>query len=208
MTEKSIQIAVRRWFGNYDYKLCNTFLFNWESDFFAISKSGYSVEVEIKISKADFKKDFTHKVDKHQLLSNHKKPAVMKYKIPHEPRLRRGETEYAWFHGESSSVSFCCPANYIPNKFYYACPDGLIKVEDLPPYAGLLYTGNGNVWEVKPAPFLHKIKKNHNGELLSKYYHKHINDRNEIVQLLYVLDKDNLTQYQRSALRRIRYKML
>jgi hypothetical protein len=45
-------------FDNQLYKLKNTFVFNWESDFFSMSADGYFQEVEIKISKADFLKDF------------------------------------------------------------------------------------------------------------------------------------------------------
>lgn len=36
-------------------------IFGHETDFLSINKSGYVTEVEIKISKADFKKDFTKK---------------------------------------------------------------------------------------------------------------------------------------------------
>lgn len=57
-------------FNNYNYILCNTYIFGWESDFFAISKSGYSVEVEIKISKSDFKADFNK--NHHSGLNKHK----------------------------------------------------------------------------------------------------------------------------------------
>lgn len=215
MTEKIIQRELRRLFGNYEYKLFNSYMFAWESDFFCISKSGYSTEVEIKCSKADFKKDFTHKVEKHLLLKNFKKPAILQRKRPFTPHLRRGETEFVYGHAESSYVDFCCPANHIPNKFYYACPEGLISLEDLPPYAGLIYVmeftnqfGTGyNTREIKRAPFLHKNVKSHTSTLLSKYYYKHLNDRNDIIQLLHVIDKDNLTDFQKSAIRMLRHKL-
>ncbi len=54
-------------FINYDYKLLNTFVFDWESDFFAKSKSGYTMEVEVKISRSDYFADFQKK-EKHRLL--------------------------------------------------------------------------------------------------------------------------------------------
>lgn len=45
----------------------------------------------------------------------------------------------------------------IPNRFYYACPDKLIK--EVPDYAGLLWVDeNESVMIVKPAPMLHKLK--------------------------------------------------
>lgn len=48
-------------------------------------------------------------------------------------------------------------SSYIPNKFYYACPSGLIK--EVPDYAGLIWVGqNGDVEWIKTAPRLHKDK--------------------------------------------------
>ena len=49
------------------------------------------------------------------------------------------------------------PHTKIPNKFYYACPDGLIK--EVPEYAGLIWVNSeGSVMVVKQAPILHKNK--------------------------------------------------
>jgi hypothetical protein len=45
-------------FSNYKYQLFNVFVFNNESDFLAVSRSNYTIEVEIKTSRADFKNDF------------------------------------------------------------------------------------------------------------------------------------------------------
>ena len=60
--------AVHNYFAT-DYKYClkNSFVFryDWESDYFCVNNEGYSFEIEVKISKADFKNDF--KKDKHQL---------------------------------------------------------------------------------------------------------------------------------------------
>ena len=57
--EGMIQEHLFRYFGNYQYKLCNTQVFSWESDFFAMSReSRYFIEAEIKISRSDFFVDF------------------------------------------------------------------------------------------------------------------------------------------------------
>lgn len=56
-------------FHNYEYKLCNSYIYNWESDFFAVSKAGYSIEVEVKVSRGDYFRDFEK--DKHLLFSDH-----------------------------------------------------------------------------------------------------------------------------------------
>lgn len=55
-------------YHNSDYKLQNKFVFDWESDFFFMSKSGYAVEVEVKISRSDFKADFDK--PKHRLFED------------------------------------------------------------------------------------------------------------------------------------------
>lgn len=76
MKTQDIHKKLRSLFLNYDYKLENSFIYKWESDFFAISKSGYSIEVEIKVSKsdfnADFKKEIIKGVLKHDLLTDEK----------------------------------------------------------------------------------------------------------------------------------------
>lgn len=51
------------------YLINNLYFFNWESDYLAITKSGYLYEIEVKISKNDYKKDFEKK-DKHLILEN------------------------------------------------------------------------------------------------------------------------------------------
>jgi len=68
---KNIYNALRVWLINFDYHLTNSFVFNWESDYFAISKSGYVYEIEIKVTRSDFKADF-NKVEKHNILKSRK----------------------------------------------------------------------------------------------------------------------------------------
>jgi hypothetical protein len=58
MTETHIKRALYRFFSNQKYKLFNTYLFSWESDFISFTTAGYCNEIEIKISKSDFKADF------------------------------------------------------------------------------------------------------------------------------------------------------
>lgn len=68
MDSSVIYKALYQYFLNYEYKLFNTFLYDWESDFFAQSKSGYRVEVEVKVSRGDFFKDFEK--PKHKLFKD------------------------------------------------------------------------------------------------------------------------------------------
>jgi hypothetical protein len=104
MNSTDIKHSLTNLFSNYEYKLYNTYIFGTESDFFAISKSGYCIEVEIKISKADFKNDF-------------KKTTFKSINF-----TRVNKHEYLQSNDET----------FKPNKFYFACPDGLLKESEIP----------------------------------------------------------------------------
>lgn len=88
ITAVDIDKELRWTFSNYDHRLSNVFIFGSESDFFAVSKSGYVVEVEIKISKADFKNDFkkttSSNENKHEYLLSEKtfKPNQFYFAVP------------------------------------------------------------------------------------------------------------------------------
>lgn len=51
------------------YEAFNIFLFGWESDYLAFSRSGYIYEAEIKVSRPDFLRDVRGKRDKHRALA-------------------------------------------------------------------------------------------------------------------------------------------
>ena len=72
-TEKKAQVLLENYFlskSAKQYEISNLFVYDWESDYIAITKSGYAYEVEIKISRADFANDFKHKENKHLLLES------------------------------------------------------------------------------------------------------------------------------------------
>lgn len=145
MTEKDIISKLRSRF-DYNYKIENAYIFNknWESDFFAVSHSGYGVEFEIKTSVSDYRADF--KKIKHKVLDRSKK-------------------------------GFC------PNKFYYVVPEKLIKISDIPHYAGLIYVSAFGLEIIKQAPFIHKDKHDFRTNLCDKFYHR-LNDERMKVKLL------------------------
>jgi hypothetical protein len=74
--------------------------------------------------------------------------------------------------------------NKMPNYFYYVVPTDLIKEEEVPDYAGLIYVdkciiGNNRPWysfkEIKNAPKLHSNKiDEHNLKLVDKFYYNYI----------------------------------
>lgn len=135
-------------FSNFEHKLKNTYVFNWESDFFCISTSGYVYEIEIKISKADFKNDF-------------KKTISLKGSpLKHD-------------HILNDKITFK------PNKFFFACPEGLINKEDIPEKYGLIWVPEfGDAYYVRDSKFLHKNKlfENHHftKQMMNKYYYRYL----------------------------------
>lgn len=145
-TEQSIiGILERKYSNNSKYYLSNVYIFkhNWESDFFILRQNGYCIEFEIKISRADFFND-KKKINKHLILETGK---TMSYNIEEIHDFR-------------------------PNKFYYVVPENLIKVEEIPNYAGLIYVNDLNqIIIVKEAPFLHKNKLNFNNKFVDKFYY-------------------------------------
>ena len=146
MTEASINRSLYHLFNNYNYKLFNAFVFDWECDFFAISTSNYIIEIEIKIDRSDFKNDFKKTI---------------------------------WFgNGPVLKHDYLADSNitYKPNKFYYACPDGLIKPDEIPENYGLIYIQNHKRDIVKQAKFLHKTDLMQDNRLLksllNKFYYR------------------------------------
>jgi len=87
LTSKDVISSLQLRFHNHKYIINNAYVFNWESDFFSISDSEYVYEVEVKVTRGDFKDDF-NKVDKHQLLESSdnsgflKKPNKFFYAAP------------------------------------------------------------------------------------------------------------------------------
>ncbi len=102
-----------------------------ECDVISVSKSDYIYEYEIKISRADFKKDFIK--EKHTHIINEKYTKVSK-----------GELVYL-----------------LPNYFNYITPRDLVTVDEVPEYAGLIYINEDFTFEVIKKPrLLHKTTAN------------------------------------------------
>jgi len=136
---------------NPQYLINNLYVFDWESDYLAMTRSGYFYEVEIKISKSDFKADFLKK-EKHALISN----TFNMHDIPHDGKYYKSTTA--------------------PNYFSYCVPEGLIDIRDIPPYAGLLEIDRRHqIRCVRKPPKLHdnKILKSLESTLMNKFYYNY-----------------------------------
>lgn len=162
MTAKDIQWYLEH---NYFKQSCkfiipNIYYFGsgHESDLLVIKPNNLAYEIEIKISRADFFNDFK-KPDRHQVIEHGF------YLSKHKISSKDLDGNRIWI--EPKNPVSCSRAN----RFYFAVPENLIKVEELPHYAGLFYIyENGRVEKVKEAKLLHKEKITDFEKLANKCY--------------------------------------
>lgn len=149
------------------YKLSNAFIFkdDWETDFFVQKINYYCYEFEIKVSRADFNRDKL-KIDKHKILKDGNYTRTI-YK-------NRYQKETSIPYGEPIRTDII-PHTILPNKFYYVVPKEMIKVEEIPKYAGLIYFDGYNLETVKEADFIHKNKLEFEKILCNKFYNYWLN---------------------------------
>lgn len=166
MTAKDIDRHLRNHFENNSrYMVSNVFAFDQyykETDFLLVKDNGFIFDIEIKVSRSDFKADFKKK--KHYILKN-------------------GfiTLDYDYYRQEESGlVSYKknCPIPIkTPNRFYFCVPENLISVEEVPDYAGLFYVyEDGRIKKIKEAKLLHKEKhlKEIESVLCRKFYYSYL----------------------------------
>ena len=103
-----------------------------ECDVISISKSDYIYEYEIKISRSDFKADF-----------NKNKHKLMLEGIGTKLVLEKNTTD-TWY--------------LTPNYFSFVVPKGLVSIDEIPSYAGLIYYEDSKFEVIKKPPIIHKTK--------------------------------------------------
>lgn len=102
----------------YEEIIPNAYAKDWaECDILAIRQSGFVDEIEIKVSRSDFKADFEKTV---WLPSAHPMCCAANRNKPNKHQVIE------------SALS---PINY----FWFLVPDGLVAVDEVPSYAGLMY---------------------------------------------------------------------
>ena len=184
-------------FQDYDHSLRNVFMFDWESDLFGISRTGYSIEIEVKLSRSDFFADF--KKPKHEYFKriSEKKDFIITNKREFD---------------EVCYLDIFKIKDKIPNRFFFACPEGLIKPEEVPSYAGLIYceTRYSNYDIEKKAPILHRNKIDFTHKLLSKYKHINMNAKFDLARLINDhaqkdhMSKEDLQEKMKKVLKRLK----
>lgn len=162
--------ACRFFLGANKHVLFNSYVFGWESDIFSLTKAGYSIEIEVKIYRADYIADFK-KAIKHRFLTNHNSKNCVHKKNYTPSQWGYIDGKFTQLEGAACGVTFAKPQEKIPNRFYFACHTGLIKEDDLPGYAGLIWVDDkGAAKVIKKAPLLHKLKNVKEEDLADKYY--------------------------------------
>lgn len=71
---------------------------------------------------------------------------------------------------------------FIPNRFYFAVPEGLVSEEEIPAYAGLLYVSESGVEKIKEAPIIKKEKEKQGvweHRICRKIWYRYIDQRHE-----------------------------
>lgn len=180
---------------DHTYVLTNSYIFGWESDYFGITKgTGYAYEIEVKISKSDFRADFKNKTEKHRCFSMADRELITipkqeetRYLPTGEKEIVRGFEKDVYGYVPQGYCQLVIKKNFIPNRFFYAVPAELVdSIRDfVPKYAGLISIDGYDVKEVKPAPILHKrmLLPKLAPILLDKFYYGYINKKNELQQM-------------------------
>lgn len=139
LTEKSVQrilAADRDLVKRHDVMIPNCFTsYDNEADMFCIRKSGLCDEIEIKVSRADFRIDEKKIV---QIAESVSLSGRTKWsRIPKREALQAGN---------------------MSNYFWYCMPEGIVDPSEVPEWAGLLHIVNGRVKTIRSAKRLHGDK--------------------------------------------------
>lgn len=147
----------------------NVFVDNWnECDALLVLKSGYTHEVELKLSRSDFKADFKKTNWWHK-----------------EPDTRPWAQDGGMKHVEENKHVLLERGQGFPNRFSFLVPEGLIEPDEVPAYAGLMYFSRnegeyGRIRIERQPKLMHKekISSNRLARLTKKFVWRY-NDRME-----------------------------
>lgn len=159
--EKAYQVLWKNYFNKVKYCAQNIYCFHHkykETDFLVVQNNGYCIDIELKLSRQDFLRD-KNKIHKHSILKNGFFTLNYKY--------------FEGFTEHKAGEPIC--TNNRPNKFFYCCPEGMIKEDELEPHEGLLYiTELGKIKKIKEPKFLHKEKLDLEPVLCRKFYYSYL----------------------------------
>jgi hypothetical protein len=126
-------VFYRHYFQRFHYMFPNCYGGDGkEMDIMGVRPSRYVDEIEIKVSKSDYKADFKKEVT-HYISEQNR----LEKKLKHD-QLAKGELT--------------------PNRFWFFVPEDLAPEIAVPTHAGLVVMTKTGIREVKEAPLLHKRK--------------------------------------------------
>lgn len=167
LTSKDVTSALKAHFKlEAKYTLSNSFVFDekeWETDFLLVKRGGNVHEIEIKVGKTDFQLDA--RKHKHRVFydpfNKKRKYAVYRKNI------------YTGVDGPNYfKIDWVRHLGPVPHRFSYACEEGLIKFEEVPAHAGLMWITEAGVKVIKVAPQIHAKPLDLTKILLEKYYYQ------------------------------------
>jgi len=136
----------------------NVYLYEWESDMVSLTKAGYLHEYEIKISRSDFLAD-KKKVEKHSGVQHGWRLLTDYEKLQYDHQKQNEFFQKAGYFKHLTSEGHHRLDR--PNYFWYVCPADMVKPEEVPDYAGLMYVGDKDwhaITVVRQAPKLHRVQ--------------------------------------------------
>lgn len=169
--------SLKKKFKHNQMQLIESYVYREESDFLTFDVKDFTHEIEVKVSRSDFKADF--KKEKHSAISNLMVGKTMLTRRGSEygatqsilgilkhyssckslgreykPSIRSGVSE--WY---STVYIHEIHAKNYPNKFSFCVPEGLVQPEEIPEYYGLYWISeDGVITEKKRAKYIHKEK--------------------------------------------------
>lgn len=178
-SEQTIQRVLYDHFKLMDYKMSNVYFFgNWESDFFLMTRNKHLWEIEIKVDRQDYDRDFELKPKKHAL-----------YKQVYESGDRGGNLLPNAFY-------FCAPEGVIPHD---SLPEyaGLIEIYG---------ESKDQVRYVGENPRIHEDVEDVRDVLLKKFYNKTLRMEKMLSDFRIKLfeNPDNESEIVRKFIKRIR----
>lgn len=127
LTARDLQLAFFRYERDrYQLLVPNTFIKDWfECDIIGVRESGYVDEIEVKISKSDFKEDFKKKirVDKNHCLAEESTDMKTRgYFMNKHRAIQNSES----------------PINY----YWMIFPEGVVSLDEVPEEYGVMYVND------------------------------------------------------------------
>lgn len=182
-SEQTIQRVLYDYFKDMDYKMSNVYMFGgrdnyWECDFFFVAKNKHLWEIEIKVDRQDFDRDFELKPKKHELFKK-----VYEEQDPGKMIL-------------PNVFYFCAPEGVIPRD----------KVPEYAGLIEIFGEKKNKVRYVGNSPKLHQDVRDVSDLLLKKFYNKTLAMEKLLSDFRINLfeDPENESEILRKFLKRIR----